>query len=551
MFWFILLFAIAFILFRIVISGAIGIGKAAGNIISMKHESISETITETNAVTSSSERQEAHNPKQGAKQLQLTEKRALSWTVPIILNDRIRERLYRASVDAGNKIEAACVIQSKQKGLPILAETEAELKALTNRESKAVEGDVDAICSLIVSYQMGMLGVNKSTAKAEQLRRLVLDAAENGNRMAQAASMQPGVFGEALATANRSMYESSIREAADAGNRDAQFAVGMFLESAVSYESLAWLYEAARQGNTDAAYHLVKRIDAAYYSHGLPFPEYGSTFEFIRMGATANCGVYASNLQQYVAEAYAEGECGVTADKSAARSWYRLSVKNGGSSTGLDLLDQTFRSKPATEVEYLTIEDIKSALDDKTKGNQEVLSKEKMNPYAQLSDEQLKDRISALLATDDRYDALPMAEEYIRRHPNESGGYQMKAYSVFQKDPLLAARTLSSACEHANDLYSYGLFLSAQADFYYSAGHYDTALQGFEQWWEGYKKGNFDKDDFAVFGYALTLRRFGKTGEAFKILNGYTALDESFQTTIDTLKKEILQGKTLEESQFT
>lgn len=174
----------------------------------------------------------------------------------------------------------------------------------------------------------------------------------------------------------------------------------------------------------------------------------------------------------------------------------------------------------------------------------------KKNPYERLSDQQLQVKIDALLASDSRYDALPMAEEYIRRHPNESRGYQMKAYSMFQKDPLTAARTLSSACEHAEDLYSYGLLLSAQADFYYQAGHYEAALQGFTQWMDGYKKGNFDKDDFAIFGYALTLRRYGRMGDALGVLNGYVALDESFQKTLDDLKIEILQGKTLEESRF-
>ena len=174
----------------------------------------------------------------------------------------------------------------------------------------------------------------------------------------------------------------------------------------------------------------------------------------------------------------------------------------------------------------------------------------KKNPYGSMSDQQLREKIDAMLATDDRYNALPMAEEYIRRHPDESRGYQMKAYSMFQKDPLSAARILSDACKYAEDLYTYGLYLSAQADFYYQAGHYDTALRGFEQWMDGYEKGNFEKDDFAIFGYALTLRRFGRMGDAFGVLNGYTAVDERFQKTLDALKTEILQGKTLEESQF-
>lgn len=285
-----------------------------------------------------------------------------SWTVPIAFSDQVREELYRASIDSGNPIDTASIMQSKQRCLPILAETEAEFSALTDSRKKAVEGDVDAICDLIISYELGVVDINKSAMKAERLRKLVLDAAVRGNRAAQAACTRRSVFGEILATANKSVYEPLIRDSAKAGDRDSQFAVGMFLEKADSFESLRWLYEAAMQGNSDAAYHLIKRIDVAYYSKGLSLPEYGATFEFIKMGAEANNGVYASNLQEYVADAYAEGECGVDADKLSARSWYKLAIRNGGSSRGLDFLDQAFIPKRATPIQYLTLEDIKTAL---------------------------------------------------------------------------------------------------------------------------------------------------------------------------------------------
>ena len=353
MWTFIICFAIAFIVFRKFVGGVLGAGKAFGDMVSKAPGAIEEPRESPVA---------AAPIEQGVPAVVEPEK-TIPWTVPIKINDRVRERLYKASVDAGNKIDDACVMKSRQKFLPILAETEAEYTALTDSEHKAVEGDVDAICSLILSYELGLPGFNKSTVKAEHLRRLVLDAASEGNRAAQAASMQPRIFGDDLAKANRSMYEQSISDAVTAGDPDAQFAAGMFLEKYDSYDSLALLYDAATQGNSDAAFYLNKRIESAYYSKGLPFPEYGETFEFVRMGAEADNGVYASNLQEYVAEAYMDGECGLAADKEQARKWFEMARSNGGSAIGLDTLEQTFAPNPASPIHYLTIEDVKSALD--------------------------------------------------------------------------------------------------------------------------------------------------------------------------------------------
>ena len=288
-----------------------------------------------------------------------------SWSTPIVTDSKVREQLHDASVEAGNPIDASAVARSKRLGLPIVAENEAELRSLTDRTKRVVEGDVDAICHQVLAYEYGSDGLNVAPMKAQFLRELILEFARDGNLAAQAACMNSSVFGVDAANHSRSSYETPIREAAEAGKPDAQFAMGMFMLPATSLEALELLHKAALQGNSAAAYHLVQRIDAAYYAHGLPFPKYGRTFKFVLLGARADKGVFAGNLQTYVAEAYANGECGVAADKDVARAWYEMAVRTDAyARDGLDMLDRTFSQREASPIDYLTMDDIKRDLGD-------------------------------------------------------------------------------------------------------------------------------------------------------------------------------------------
>lgn len=165
-------------------------------------------------------------------------------------------------------------------------------------------------------------------------------------------------------------------------------------------------------------------------------------------------------------------------------------------------------------------------------------------------DEEIIRRGDARLHGGNFVEALPYAEELIRRHPDGQAGWQMKAYALFQSNPAGALEAITEALENAADVRSCGIFLADRAEFLYQLGNYKEAEACLRVWWEEVQRGECDKQDEKMMLYALTLRRLERYEEGVRLLSGYSPSDEEWRKVLADLRDE-LEGRTsLEDSKY-
>jgi len=249
----------------------------------------------------------------------------------------------------GKVIDKYYVMETKKVEFPYPCATELEYDKFTSLQEPLNKGEVVSILNILHSYSEGLGNdcheseyiIHKDFDKVEYWKRFLVEGAENGNRMYQAALITDAFFSHLWNSDDekkiyKEKYEKKLYDDAENGNAYAQMAIAVTCLGTVKYgsdEAIELLEKASNSGVGDAYYYLVRALDAKLFKENL-LPVYGDerycrNYRLHLKGADINNGIFAGNQQDMVGDAYRDGECGFEKDIEKARHYYKLAVSNG------------------------------------------------------------------------------------------------------------------------------------------------------------------------------------------------------------------------------
>lgn len=249
---------------------------------------------------------------------------------------------YKQMESEGKIIDWSCVYETNNSIYPYPCATEAEKRLFEDdKYHQLLNGDANSIVSAIISYVADesfsnntKLTVHKDLDKVNYWCQRLVSGAYNGNRSYQAVLIRAWGY-EEVWNKNRNFYIEKYKEnlLADAQNGDphAQYAVAQFeIDGATegSEKRKEYLENAAKSGLGDA-YHLLARdfektVDIKYGDENSCY-----FYSLYLKGANCNNGAFAGHMQDWIADCFYNGECGLPKDINKALYYYRLAAKNG------------------------------------------------------------------------------------------------------------------------------------------------------------------------------------------------------------------------------
>ena len=251
---------------------------------------------------------------------------------------------YKQMEAEGKIIDWICVSDTNNSQYPYPCATEAEKRLFEDdKYNQLLRGDAHNIAWAVIYYAEGYditsncseLTIHSDTDKLNYWCQKLVSGAYNGNRSYQAVLMRSWSLKKIW---DENFYIEKYKEnlLADAQNGDpqAQYAVAEFeLDGATegSAKRKEYLENAARSGLGDA-YHLLARdfektVDMRYGDENSCY-----FYSLYLKGANCNNGAFAGHMQDWVADCFYNGECGLPKDKNKALYYYRLAAKNGSKS---------------------------------------------------------------------------------------------------------------------------------------------------------------------------------------------------------------------------
>lgn len=256
------------------------------------------------------------------------------------------------SINQGHELESDgyYVMESMDRDVPYFYETEWEHDMLYNRRSPPLRGSVNGMMDAAWFYNELFHPQQAHTSKYIYWKQQLIDAANNGNREAQAALCS--AFAERVFASEpgdvekfRLWFEEALWKDAETGDKYAQLSVGAWLCKDTN-DAISWLQKAANQRLTDAYWWLANKLGLTFSRFVNIETDHGTETQMVsvpederltirlqildcyKSGAECANGIMTSYCQAQIGSAYEDGD-EIPQDLEKAKFWYRKAAEGG------------------------------------------------------------------------------------------------------------------------------------------------------------------------------------------------------------------------------
>lgn len=253
---------------------------------------------------------------------------------------------YKLMEEEGKYIDWYEFNRSVEKNWPYPVATEAEANHIQRLDKQALRNHAIDIVELLFFYVNGLcedvndgdITIYNDMDKAMYWKDRLVRGAENGNRSFQAALVSDNSLcsqGGWMTDDERKSFCNQYKEKLinDAKNEDpyTMYAVAEFCLGDAKYESdyrSVLAEKAMNKGVGDAAFLCRNIYESRCYKIGETC-EFSKTLRLLKKGADCDNGAMLGLMQDWVADAYREGEDDFPKDVEMAEYYYRLAISNG------------------------------------------------------------------------------------------------------------------------------------------------------------------------------------------------------------------------------
>lgn len=255
---------------------------------------------------------------------------------------------YRKMQNEGYYIGWYYVEKTTSPEYPYPCATKAEMRMFHDLNGGLLQkGESCAIRNALDIYHSGScldtgdndLIIYKDSNKFEYWKNILVNGAEHQNRMYQGALFSVPTQRFFSATERelfREKYEEGLLQDAENGNPVAQMSVAVNLLGNVKFgsdEAIDLLEKAAKAGIGDAHYYLFEAIKFKLHVNDIKW-SYGdevsqTMYKLYLAGALINDGHFAGLMQNFVGDAFIDGDVGLEKDIGKAIYFHRLAASNG------------------------------------------------------------------------------------------------------------------------------------------------------------------------------------------------------------------------------